>query len=95
MTELRKKAIDTCNKALEVLIAAYAVVETQMINATGEEYEALMQQRRKIARTGATVDTVLAWAGNEMAKEGLVKMGFDILTQEMKELGFDMEGTKK
>ena len=29
MTELRKKAIDTCNRALEVLIAAYTVLNKQ------------------------------------------------------------------
>ena len=96
MTEFRKNVIDTCNKALEVLIAAYGVVGTQRLNAAGEEAAALDQQLRKIARTGATVDTVLAWAQNDKAtKEGLVKMGLDILINEMKELGFDMEGKEK
>ena len=33
MTELRKKAIDTCNRALEVLIAAYTVLKQQRVAA--------------------------------------------------------------
>lgn len=91
MTELRKKVIDTCNHALEVLIAAYTALQNQLSDTpAGEEAAELQQQLRKIARTGATVDTVRTWAENSKAQEGLVKMGLEILTGEMAELGFDL-----
>ena len=97
MTELRKKAIDTCNKALEVLIAAYTVLKQQRVAAVtaGKDDPELRQMIRKIGRTGATVDVLSKWANSEEFHESLVQMGLDILLTEMKELGFDMEGTKK
>lgn len=97
MTELRKKAIDTCNRALEVLIAAYTVLKEQRaaaITAGKDDPEALLMIR-KVARSGATVDVLFKWANSEEFHESLVQMGLDILLTEMKELGFDMEGTKK
>ena len=97
MTELRKKAIDTCNRALEVLIAAYTVLKEQRaaaITAGKDDPEALLMIR-KIARSRATVDVLSKWANSEEFHESLVQMGLDILLTEMKELGFDMEGTKK
>ena len=97
MTELREKAIDTCNRALEVLIAAYTVLKKQRaaaIAAGKDDPEALLMIK-KIARSGATVDVLSKWANSEEFPESLVQMGLDILIQEMKELGFGMEGAKK
>ena len=95
MTELRKKAIDTCYRALEVLNDAHEVLVTQRLNTPFELSADLDEYIRKIGSTGATADVVLVWAENDLAQEGLIQMGLDILISEMKELGFDMEGTKK
>lgn len=97
MTELRKKAIDTCNRALEVLIAAYTVLKQQRVAAVtaGKDDPELRQMIRKIGRTGATVDVLMEWANSEKFPETLVQRGLEILKAEMEELGFCMEGTKK
>ena len=95
MTELRKKAIDTCNKALEVLTVVFDFVQTQRLNTPFEKAAPLDEYLRKVGQTSKTVEIVLTWANNSKSNEGLVQMGLDILLTEMKELGFDMEGTKK
>ena len=97
MTDLRKKAIDTCNKALEVLIAAYTVLKEQLAAAitAGKDDPEVRRMIRMVARTGATCDVLMEWANSEKFPETLVQRGLEILKAEMKELGFDMEGQTK